>query len=84
MHKKIGEIVSSTLTSTSMNLFKMQVALSNTQSQLKMERISALSKDTMIKSLEDLVIKIGYDPSDTKVYKEVIEKKYLDIVALKK
>lgn len=35
MHKKIGEIVSSTLTNTSMSLFKMQVPLSNYQSQLK-------------------------------------------------
>lgn len=36
MHKKIGEMISSTLTITSMNLFKMQVALSNAQSQLNM------------------------------------------------
>jgi len=52
MHKKTREMISSTLTSTSMNLFKMQVALSNAQSQLKMKRISSLSKDTRIKSLE--------------------------------
>ena len=84
MHKKIGEMISSYLTNTSMNLFKKQVALSNAQSQLKMERISSLSKDTKIKSLEDLVIKIGYDTSDTKAAEEVIKKKELDIAALKK
>ena len=32
MHKQTGEMISSTLTSTSMSLFKMQVALSNAQS----------------------------------------------------
>lgn len=84
MHKKTGEIISSTLTNTSMNLFQMQVALSNAQSQLKMEKISSLSKDTRIKSLEDLVIKVGYDPLDTKVAEEIIKKKELDVIDLKK
>lgn len=79
MHKKTGERISSTLTSTSMNLFKMEVALSNAQSQLKMEKTSSLSKDTKIKSLEDLIIKIGYDPSDTQAAEDL-----LDIAALKK
>lgn len=34
--------------------------------------------------MEDLVIKIGYDPSDTKASEEVIKKKEVDIAALKK
>lgn len=50
MHKKIGDMISSTLTSTSMILFKIQVALSNAQSQLKIENISSQSKDNMCKS----------------------------------
>jgi len=62
----------------------MQVALSNAHSPLKMERISSFSKDNRIKSLEDLVVKIGYDPSNTKAAEEVIKKKELDIAALKK
>lgn len=70
MHKKTGEIISSTLTNTYMNFFKMQVALSNVQSQLKMEMVSSQSKDNKIKSLEDLVVNIGYDPSDVKAVEE--------------
>ena len=66
MHKKIGEMISYILTNNFMNLFKMQVARSNSQSQLNMERISSQSKDTKIKSLEDLVVNIGYDPSYVK------------------
>ena len=75
MHKKTGEMISSTLTNTSMNLFKMLVALSNGEFQLKMERISSQSKDNKIKSLEDLVVKIGYDPSDVKEDEKIIKKK---------
>jgi len=75
IHKQTCEMVSSTLTNPSINLFKMQVSLSNSQSQLNMERISLQSKDTKIKSLEDLIVKIGYDPSDLKEYEEIIKKK---------
>lgn len=82
MHKQIGEMISSTLTNTSMNLFKM--ALSNAQSQLKMERIWSQSKDNKIKSLEELVVNIGYDPSDVKATKEIIKKEEMDIASLKK
>jgi len=32
-----------------------------------MEKVSSLAKDNRIKSLEDLVIKIGYDPKDINV-----------------
>jgi len=66
MHKQIGEMISSTITSTSMNLFKIQVALSNAQFQMKMGKISSQSKDNKIMSLEDLMVKIRYDPSDVK------------------
>lgn len=67
-----------------MNLFKMQVFLSNAQSQLDMEKILSFLKGTRIKSLEDLVIKIGYGPSYTKEAEKVIKNKELDIESLKK
>lgn len=38
----------------------------------------------MIKSLEVLVIKLGYDPSNVKVFKEMIRRKNVDILALRK
>lgn len=84
MHKKIYEMISSTLTSTSMIFLKIQVALSNSQSQLKMENISSQSNDNRIKSLEDLALRIGYDPLDVKVVEEIIKKREMDIEALKK
>lgn len=82
MHKKTGEMISSTLTKTAMSLSKLQVSFANVQSQLKMEKVSSLAKDNRIKSLEDLVIKIGYEPKDVNVAKEIVKKKNLDITEL--
>jgi len=49
-----------------------------------MERMSSLVKDARIKALEDLVIKLGYDPSNIKVAEEMIKNKNVDIQALRK
>jgi len=49
-----------------MTAAKLQVSLNNVQSQIKMEKISSLSNDNNIKSLEELVMKIQYDPSNVK------------------
>lgn len=43
-----------------------------------------MAKYNRIKSLEDLVIKIGYDPKDAIVAEEIIKNKNLDITALRK
>ena len=49
-----------------------------------MEKVSSQSKDNKIKSLEDLVVKIRYDPSDVKAIEEIIKKKEVDIASLRK
>lgn len=79
-----GDIILSTMANTSMALSKLINALSNVQSQLNIEKISSLAKDNKVKSLEDLVIKIGYDPTDFKSTEGIIKKKNTNIVALKK
>jgi len=63
MQKHTGQMIASTLTNIAMSMSKMQVTLTNTQSQLKLEKVSSLEKDTKIKALEDMVLKMGYDPS---------------------
>jgi hypothetical protein len=60
------------------------VSLNNVQSQLKLEKISSLAKDNKIKSLEELVLKIGYDPSNVKAVEELLKKKNDDIASLRK
>lgn len=67
MHKQTGEMISSTLTNNAMSLSKLQVSFANIYSQLKIEKVSSLAKDNRIKSLEYLVIEIGYDPKDINV-----------------
>lgn len=84
MHKQIGQMIASTLKNNAMSLSKMQVTLANTQSQLKLEKVCSLAKDTKIQSLENLVLKMGYDPSNINATKELIKKKNTEVVALKK
>ena len=75
MHKQTDQMISCTLTNTATHLSKLQVTLANVQSQLNMEKVSSLAKDTRIKSFEELVIKVGYDPSNINVAEEIIRKK---------
>jgi hypothetical protein len=51
---------------------------------LKLERISSLAKDNKIKFVEELVLKIGYDPSNVKASEELLKKKNADITSLRK
>jgi hypothetical protein len=67
LHKQTGEMVFHTLAHASASAAKFQVSLNNAQTQLKLEKISSFAKDNIIKTLEELVLKIGYDPSNIKV-----------------
>jgi len=43
-----------------------------------------LAKDTKIKALADLMLKMGYDPSNIKAVEEIVKKKNAEISALRK
>jgi len=58
--------------------------LSNAQTQLKLEKISSFAKDNRINTLEELVLKISYDPVNIKAAEEIIKKKNADIDTLRK
>lgn len=82
---KIGEMVYSTFTETSLTSSKLQLSLNIVQSHLKLEKVSSLSNlHNIIKYLEEMVINVGFDPSNSKVMEEIIKKKNADIAALKK
>jgi hypothetical protein len=49
-----------------------------------LEKISCLAKDNKIKSLEELVLKIGYDPSNVKEDEELLKNKNDNIESLRK
>jgi hypothetical protein len=84
LHKQIGEMVFHTLAHTSASAAKFQVFLNNAQTHLKMEKISSFAKDNKIKTLEELVLKIGYDPVNIKAAEEMIKKKNANIASLRK
>ena len=77
-------MIFSTLTNASTSAAKLQVSLNNVQTQLKLEKISSFAKDNRIKSLEELVLKIGYDPSNLKAAEDMLKKNNVDISSLKK
>jgi hypothetical protein len=84
MHKQTGEMISHTLARVATSTAKYRTTLSNAQTQLKLEKMSSFAKDNKIKTLKELVLKIGYDPTNIKVAEEMIKKKNADIVALRK
>jgi hypothetical protein len=84
MHKQTGEMISHTLARVATSAAKYRTALSNAQTQLKLEKMSSFAKDNKIKTLEELVLKIGYDPVNVKAAEEMIKKKNADIAALRK
>jgi hypothetical protein len=84
LHRKTIEMVFSILANASTTATKLQVSLNNVQTQLKLEKVSYFAKDNRIKSLEELVLKIGYDPSNVKADEEMLKKKNADIASLRK
>lgn len=76
-------MIYSTLTAKAMATYKLQDSLDNVKAQFKLEKASSQAKDTRIKSLEDLVIELGHDPSDIKATQKLTKKKNQDITALK-
>lgn len=46
--------------------------------------MSSLAKDDIIKYFEEMVVKEGFDPGKSKAMEEIIKKKNVRIVALKK
>ena len=67
LHKQIGEMVYSTLTSKAIAAHQLQNSLNNISTQFQLEKASSHAKDNKIKSLEDLVSELGHDPKDVKV-----------------
>jgi len=63
---------------------KLRRNLSNTQSQLKIEKLSSIAKGNKLKTLEELVVKIGYDAKHRKEVEDILKNKDLEIVALMK
>ena len=83
-HKQSSEMLYSTMTTKAMSAQKLQNTIKNLRDQIRIEKASSYAKDTRIKSLEELVIEVGYDPANVKATEEMIKKKNADIAALRK
>ena len=58
--------------------------MKNTNTQLDFERLSSKAKDNRIKSLEEIIVDLGHDPSDPTGVKALMKKKDDDLNAMKK
>ena len=83
-HRNGLEMLYSTITTKVMSFQKIQNTIINMKDQMKVEKASLYDKDLRIKSLEELVIQVGYDPANFKVAKGLVKKKNVDIAALRK
>ena len=84
LHKQTGEMVYATLADKAMLAHQLKESLTNTNTQLYLERMSSTAKDNRIKMLEEIIMDLGHDPKDPKGIKALMKKKEDDIVALKK
>ena len=74
----------STVATKAMSAQKLQNTISNMQDQMKMDKASLYAKDPRIKALEELVLQVGYNPSNIKAAELLVKKKNEDIAALRK
>ena len=64
-----------------MSAQKLQNTISNIQDQMNMDKASLYAKDLRIKVLEELVLQVGYDPTNIKAAELLVKKKNEDIAA---
>ena len=84
LHKQTGEMVYATLVEKATLAHELKESLKNTNTQLDFERLSSKAKDNRIKSLEEIIVDLGHDPSDPTGVKALMKKKDDDLNAMKK
>ena len=67
-----------------MSVKNIQNKIINKRDQMKVYKASSYAKYLRIKSLEELVIQVGYDPANVKAAEELVKKNNVDIAALRK
>ena len=83
-HKQAGEMIYSMIIGKSIASHQLKSSLNIILAQYQKEKASSQAKDTIIKSLEDLVIELGHYPKDIQATEQIIKKKNYDIATLKK
>ena len=74
----------STITTKAMSVQKLQNTIINMKDQMKVDKASLYAKDLRIKSLEELVMQVGYVPANVKAAEDFVKKSNVDIAALRK
>ena len=74
----------STIATKAMSVQKLQNTIISMRDQIKVDKSSSYAKYLKIKSLEELVIQVGYDPAYVKATEELLKKNNVDIAVLRK
>ena len=83
-HRQSSEMLYYTITTKAMSINKLQNIVINTRDQMKVGKTSSYAKYLRINSLEELVIQVGYDPTNIKATEQLVKKKNEDIATLRK
>jgi hypothetical protein len=84
LHKQTGEMVFHTLAHASASASKFRVALSNAQTQLKLEKMSSFAKDNRIRRWRSWSSRSVTTLRTSRLAEEMIKKKNADIASLRK
>ena len=83
-HRHTSEMLYSKIVDKTRSVTQLQNTIFNMQDHMRLDKASLQKKELRIKSLEDLVLQIGVDPSNIQVAQALIKQKNDDITALRK
>ena len=83
-HRQNSKILYSTVATKAMSENKLHNTIINMQDQMKLDKAYLYAKDLRIKPLEELVLQVGYDPSNIQAVELSIKKNNEDIEASRK
>ena len=83
-HRHTFEMIYSTVATKAISSNKIQNTILNMKYQMKLDKASLYAKELRIKALEELVLQVGYDPSNIQATKILVKRKNEDIAALRK
>ena len=83
-HRQSSEMLYSIVSTKAMSFRKLQNNIKSMKDQMKLEKASLYAKYLRIKSLEELVLQVGYDPANVKAAEKLVKNKNEDIAVLRK
>lgn len=75
LHKQMDDMVYATLADKAIIAHQLKESLTNTYTQLDLERMSSTVENNRVKTLEEIIMDLGHDPKDNKGIEALMKKK---------